>query len=33
MLIVAFHDLILPGFEHLGMATEAMRLEAGAPTR
>jgi hypothetical protein len=34
-LIVAFRDLILPGFEHLGMATEALRiwLEAGAPTR
>lgn len=34
-LIVAFRDLILPGFEHLGLATEAMRtwLEAGAPTR
>jgi hypothetical protein len=34
-LILAFRDLILPGFEHLGMKTEAMRtwLEAGAPTR
>lgn len=34
-LILAFRDLILPGFEHLGMATRAMRtwLDAGAPTR
>ena len=33
-LLLAFRDLILPGFEHLGLATVAMRtwLEAGAPT-
>ena len=33
-LLLAFRDLILPGFEHLGLATDTMRtwLEAGAPT-
>ena len=33
-LLLAFRDLILPGFEHLGIATDTMRtwLEAGAPT-
>ena len=34
-LLLALRDLILPGFEHLGLATDTMRawLEAGAPTR
>lgn len=33
-LLLAFRDLIVPGFEHLGLATDAIRtwLEAGAPT-
>jgi hypothetical protein len=33
-LLLAFRDLILPGFEHLGLATAPMRtwLTAGAPT-
>jgi hypothetical protein len=33
-LLVAFRDLIIPGFEHLGLRTASLRewLEAGAPT-